>query len=121
MRLILRIALAGAAAIRLFADDTAVLPFANTSSSTSSNVDWIGESIAESLRATFSIRSILTLDRDRIAEAYRRLQLRERAELTEGSVLKLGQVLDAEHVVHGTFSYTPAPAAAGTPGTASTG
>jgi len=122
MRLILRIALAaGAAAISLFADDTAVLPFANVSSSTSSNVDWIGESIAENLRATFSGRGILTLERDRIAEAYRRLQLRERAELTEGSILKLGEVLDAEHVVHGTFFYTPAPAVAGAPGTASKG
>ena len=124
MRLILRIALAaGAAAISLFADDTAVLPFANVSSSTSSNVDWIGESIAENLRATFSARGVLTLERDRIAEAYRRLQLRERAELTEGSVLKLGEVLDAEHVVHGTFFYTPAPAiaGAGAPGTASKG
>src|SRR5689334_9260075 len=122
MRLILRIALAaGAAAISLFADDTAVLPFANVSSGASSNVDWIGESIAENLRATFSARGILTLERDRIAEAYRRLQLRERAELTEGSVLKLGEVLDAEHVVHGTFFYTPAPAVAGAPGTASPG
>ncbi|HSP69196.1 MAG TPA: tetratricopeptide repeat protein [Bryobacteraceae bacterium] len=115
MRLPLRIALAaGAAAISLFADDTAVLPFANVSSSSLRNVDWIGESIAEDLRATFSARGILTLERDRIAEAYRRLQLRERSELTEGSILKLGEVLDAEHVVHGTFLYTPA--AAVTPG-----
>src|SRR6185437_9389223 len=115
MRLILRIALAaGAAAISLFADDTAVLPFANVSSNTSSNVDWIGESIAENLRATFSARGVLTLERDRIAEAYRRLQLRERVELTEGSILKLGEVLDAEHVVHGTFSFVPSvPSAAG--------
>ena len=120
MRLILRIALAtGAAAISLFADDTAVLPFANVSSSASSNVDWIGESIAENLRATFSARGTLTLERDRIAEAYRRLQLRERGELTEGSILKLGEVLDAEHVVHGTFLYTPAPAIAGAAGTSS--
>jgi tetratricopeptide (TPR) repeat protein len=109
MRL-LRIALA-AAAIPLLAEDTAVLPFVNTSSNSPSlstrNVDWIGESIAENLRATFSARGILTLERDRIAEAYRRLQLRERIDLTEGSILKLGEVLDAEHVVHGTFSYTP--------------
>jgi len=122
MRLTLRIALAaGAAAISLFADDTAVLPFANISSNTASNVDWIGESIAENLRATFSARGILTLERDRIAEAYRRLQLRERAELTEASILKLGEVLDAEQVVHGTFLYTPASVIGGTPGTTSKG
>jgi tetratricopeptide (TPR) repeat protein len=34
--------------------------------------------------------------------------LRERAELTEASILKLGEVLDAEQVVHGTFAFTPA-------------
>jgi tetratricopeptide (TPR) repeat protein len=113
---------AGASAISLWADDTAVLPFANISSSavsgsgrSSANVDWIGESIAENLRATFSVRGILTLERDRIAEAYRRLQLRERTELTEGSILKLGEVLDAEKVVYGTFSYAPS---SNTPGNA---
>ena len=123
MRLLLRIALAAAAAIPLLADDTAVLPFANVSPEKTSpgagrnpaNVDWIGEGIAENLRATFSARNVLTLERDRIAEAYRRLQLRERSELTEGSVLKLGETLDAEQVVHGTFSFTPSftPSAAG--------
>jgi hypothetical protein len=71
-------------------------------------------------RATLST-GILTLERDRIGEAYRRLQLRERVELTEGSILKLGEVLDAEHVVHGTFFYTPAPVIAGAPGTISKG
>lgn len=110
MRLLLRIALAGgAAAMSLFAEDIAVLPFANVSPASLRNpasVDWIGESIAENLRATFSTRGLITLERDRIAEAYRRLQLRERTELTEGSILKLGEALDAEHVVHGTFSYT---------------
>jgi tetratricopeptide (TPR) repeat protein len=75
-------------------------------------VDWIGESIAETLRAAFSTRGVLTLERDRITEAHRRLQLRERSELTEASILKLGEVLDAEQIVHGTFTFIPAPAGA---------
>jgi tetratricopeptide (TPR) repeat protein len=62
------------------------------------------------LRAAFVTRGVLTLERDRVAEAYRRLQLRERTELTEASILKLGEVLDAEQVVHGTFSFAPAAA-----------
>jgi tetratricopeptide (TPR) repeat protein len=73
-------------------------------------MDWIGESIAETLRAAFSARGVLTLERDRILEAHRRLQLRERSDLTEASILKLGEVLDAEQLVHGTFSFIPAPA-----------
>src|SRR5579864_3285610 len=137
MRPRLRIALAlSAAAIPLFAQNTAVLPFSNASSSNASSasvassgisgavrnpasLDWIGESIAETLRAAFASRGVLTLERDRIGEAYRRLQLRERTELTEASMLKLGEVLDAEQVVHGTFSF--APAAPGAPATASKG
>jgi tetratricopeptide (TPR) repeat protein len=104
-----------AAAIPLFAQNTAVLPFANVSSPDANgalrnpaSLDWIGESIAETLRAAFAARGVLTLERDRTAEAYRRLQLRERTELTEASILKVGEVLDAEQMVHGTFSVVPA-------------
>jgi tetratricopeptide (TPR) repeat protein len=108
-----------AAAIPLWADNTAVLPFANVSSNTAlsstssairnpASMDWIGESIAETSRAALSARGVLTFERDRVAEAYRRLQLRVRAELTEASMLKLGELLDAEQVVHGTFSFVPA-------------
>jgi len=101
-----------AGAIPAVAQNAAVFPFANGSPSHSS-MDWIGESIAETLRAAFSARGVLTLERDRIGEAYRRLQLRERVPLTEASLLKLGEVLDAEQVVHGSFSFVPA--AAGNP------
>jgi len=122
MRPCLRIALALAAiAIPALAQNTAVFPFSHVAPSDSvgeirnpASMDWIGESIAETLRAAFSARGVLTLDRDRVAEAYRRLQLRERTELTEASILKLGEVLDAEQLVHGTFSFVPA--AVGSPG-----
>jgi tetratricopeptide (TPR) repeat protein len=113
MRLRLRIVLAlSAVAIPLLADNIAVLPFSNTSGEiqNAASMDWIGESIAETLRAAFATRGVLTLERDRVSEAYQRLQLRERAELTEASVLKLGEALDAEQVVHGTFSFVPAEA-----------
>jgi tetratricopeptide (TPR) repeat protein len=116
MRLYLRAAAAlSAGAISLLAQNTAVLPFANVSSSNEdsairnpASMDWIGESIAETLRAAFAARGVLTLERDRTTEAYRRLQLRERMELTEASILKIAEVLDAEQVVHGTFSVVPA-------------
>lgn len=70
-------------------------------------MDWIGESIAETLRTALSARGVLTLERDSTAEAYQRLHLRERTELTEASMLKVGEVLDAEQVVYGTFSFVP--------------
>lgn len=77
-------------------------------------MDWIGESIAETLRAAFAARGVLTLERDRTSEAYQRLHLRERTELTEASMLKVGEVLDAEQVVYGTFAFVPSAAVAPT-------
>jgi tetratricopeptide (TPR) repeat protein len=113
MRLHLRAALVlSAGAIPLFAQNTAVLPFTSEAGNPAS-MDWIGESIAETLRAAFSARGVLTLERDPTTEAYQRLHLRERAELTEASMLKVGEVLDAEQIVHGTFSFAPAPTPAG--------
>jgi len=128
MRLYLRAALVlSAGAIPVFAQNAAVLPFSNVSFSNASpevstirspaSMDWIGESIAETLRAALATRGVLIFERDRIAEAYRRLQLRERTELTEASILKLGEVLDAEQVVHGTFSFVPAAASGGSTST----
>ena len=108
MRLYLRVAAALlAGSIPILAQNTAVLPFTSESGNPA-GMDWIGESIAETLRAALAARGVLTLERDRTAEAYRRLQLRERTELTEASLLKVGEVLDAEQVVHGTFSVVPA-------------
>ncbi len=98
------------AAVAAPADTAAVLPFANSSvkpARGTSNLDWIGESIAETLRDAFSLRGAVTLGRDDIQEAYRRLNLRERALLTEASVIKIGETVDAEQVVYGTFEVHP--------------
>jgi len=100
----------------LSAETAAVLPFANGSvgnyassaSGNAVNLDWIGESIAETLRDAFTAHNIIALDRDDIQEAYHRLNLRERAMLTMASVMKAGEALDAEHVVYGTFEFSPA-------------
>ena len=93
--------------IPLSAENTAVLPF-TSAAGTPASMDWIGESIAETLRTAFVARGVLILERDRTTEAYQRLRLRERTELTEASMLKVGEILDAEQVVHGTFSFVPA-------------
>jgi tetratricopeptide (TPR) repeat protein len=88
----------------------AILPFANTSRTGMSSLDpsaldWIGESIAQTLREALGARGLATLERDELLGAYRRLKLRERLQLTEASVLKIGESVDAEQVVSGTFEY----------------
>src|SRR5579864_1976107 len=83
------------------ADTVLVLPFFNHASS--AGLDWIGESISESLHDSLASEGLLALDREDRLEAYRRLSLRPGAELTHASVIKIGQLLDASRVIYGEF------------------
>jgi hypothetical protein len=58
----------------LHAGASLVLPFFNHAKS--ANLDWIGESIAESVNDSLASSGVLTLDRGDRLEAYRRLSLR---------------------------------------------
>jgi tetratricopeptide (TPR) repeat protein len=103
----LAVCLFGLAALRPVAADTAaVLPFLNKTAA-SPNLVWIGESVAETVREALGITGIPTLDRNDTLEAYRRLSLRQGIPLTEASVFKIGETLDAESVVYGSFEFTP--------------
>src|SRR4051794_32165866 len=88
------------------AETTLVLPFFNHSTST--NLDWVGESIAESVCDALASEGILVLDREDRLEAYRRLSLRPGAELTHASILKIGESVDAANVVYGFYELLPA-------------
>jgi tetratricopeptide (TPR) repeat protein len=70
-------------------------------------MDWIGESIAESMKDALASGGMLVLDRDDRLEAYRRLSLRPGAELTHASILKVGISLDAAKLIYGYFEVLP--------------
>lgn len=101
-------------------DSCGVLPFSNaakhaaasgsapSTNSSSANVDWLGLSISETLRDALEMRGLVTLGRDDLQEAYHRLNLTSRAPLTEASVMKIGDILDAEQVIYGEFEVQPA-------------
>lgn len=72
-----------------------------------SNLDWIGESIAETLRDSMNARGVITVEREETDAAYRKLTLHARAVLTSASAIKIGEALDAEDVVYGTFEWKP--------------
>lgn len=95
-----------AAAAPAFADTTAVLAFWNNSKA-QPNLDWIGVSIAETIRESLGSRGLLVLDRDETEDAVHRLGLRSRAPLSEASVMKIGDVTDAEQVIFGAFEFVP--------------
>jgi tetratricopeptide (TPR) repeat protein len=88
------------------AETALVLPFFNHSKST--NLDWIGESIAETVRDALASEGLLVLDRMDRLEAYRRLSLRPGAELTHASIIKIGESLDASNVIYGFYELLPA-------------
>lgn len=86
------------------ADTVLVLPFFN--GSRSANLNWIGESIAETMREALASGGVLVLDREDRLEAYRRLSLRSDASLTKASILKVGEALDAKQVIYGSYELT---------------
>jgi tetratricopeptide (TPR) repeat protein len=90
----------------LRAETVVVLRFFNHSSS--AGLDWIGESIAETVQDSLVSEGLLALGREDKAEAYRRLSLRPGAELTHASIIKVGEALDAARVVYGFYELLPA-------------
>jgi tetratricopeptide (TPR) repeat protein len=93
----------------LFAASSVVLPFSNLSRNKNQvdrNLDWIGESIAEMVHEAVSGEGLLVLDRSDRTQAYTRLGIRPYALLTRASVVKIGDELDAHHVVYGSFEVT---------------
>lgn len=85
----------------IHAETVLVLPFFNHTKS--DNLDWIGESISETVCDSLAAEGLLVLDRVDRLEAYRRLSLRPGAELTHASIIKIGQSLDASRVIYGDF------------------
>ncbi len=94
------------AALPLCADTVAVLPLFNYSKS--ANLDWIGESVAETVREALGSEGLLVLAREDRMEVLRRLSIRPNAVLTHASVIKIGEALDAGNVIFGQFEFTSA-------------
>jgi len=95
--------LAGALLAR--AEVILVLPFFNLTED--ANLNWIGESIGESIRDTVAAEGILTIARDDRMEAYRRTSIRPYSRMTKASVLKMAEVVDADQAIYGTFQLEP--------------
>jgi tetratricopeptide (TPR) repeat protein len=106
VRIIALVALVGfflAASLCRAADTIAVLPLFNLNQSQSPDLDWIGESVAETIHESLSSVGLLVLAREDREEVYHRLSLRTGVVLTRASVVKIGQTLDAGQIVFGEF------------------
>jgi len=94
------------------ADTIAVLPLFNINAAIAPDLDWIGESCAETIHEALSSYGLLTLSRDDRVEVYRRLGVKPEVLLTRATVMKIGQTLDAGQVVFGDYTVDPAASAA---------
>jgi tetratricopeptide (TPR) repeat protein len=83
------------------AETVLVLPFFNESGS--QNIDWIGESIAETLHESLATQNVLVLSREDRLEGCRRLSIRPNAVLTHATIIKLGEALDASYIIYGRY------------------
>ncbi|MDQ6663839.1 MAG: tetratricopeptide repeat protein [Acidobacteriota bacterium] len=83
------------------ADSVAVLPLFNQTKAP--NLDWIGESVSETIRESLASEGLLALSREDRMEVFRRLSIRPNAVLTRASVLKVGEALDAARIIFGQY------------------
>ncbi|MBI5281559.1 MAG: tetratricopeptide repeat protein [Candidatus Solibacter usitatus] len=100
-------ALAAVLTLPLWAADTVVvLPFFNLSRS--KNLDWIGESLAETLLEALAAEGIAVVPQEIRDEVLRDLSVRRYALLTRASVMEIAVNANAGLVLHGEFEATPA-------------
>ena len=97
------LALLAAASFSQAADTVAVLPLFNVNQSAAPNLDWVGESVAETLRESLSSYGMLVLAREDREEIYHRLSARPGAVLTKATVIKIGESLDAGQIIYGDY------------------
>ncbi|MBC7925379.1 MAG: tetratricopeptide repeat protein [Bryobacteraceae bacterium] len=92
------------AAVPSSAETCLVLPFHNLSSDP--NLSWIGESLSASVQEALASEGIIVLDRQAREEAFRRLSVRPAVQLTRATIVRIGESLDADQVIYGTFGFT---------------
>jgi tetratricopeptide (TPR) repeat protein len=89
------------------ADTVAVLPLFNINTAIAPDLNWIGESAAETIHETLTSYGMLALSRDDRVEVYKRLGVKPEVLLTRATVMKIGETLDAGQVVFGDYTVEP--------------
>jgi len=67
------------------------------------DLNWVGESVAETLMNEMGSANQIVLDRNARAEGMRRLSLRPDAGFTKATLIRLGQTLDAGYLCYGSY------------------
>jgi tetratricopeptide (TPR) repeat protein len=91
------------AAVCLFAQSATVLVLRFQNNSSFSQLNWVGESISETLRAEFGQANQIVLDRNTSLDGMKKLSLRPEANFTKASIIRLSQTLEADLVLYGSY------------------
>jgi tetratricopeptide (TPR) repeat protein len=83
-----------------------ILPFFNVSNS--NNIAWVGDSISGTIVESLAGEGLLTIRRDALEDAFKRMGVRPAARLTEASVLEIAINVDAANALSGEFDLLPA-------------
>ncbi len=78
-----------------------VIPLKNESQA--ADLNWIGESVSETIMTELSAAGQIVLDRDVRNEGYRRLGVKPDTLYTKATLFKLGQTIDAGLVCYGSY------------------
>lgn len=94
-------------ASQLFGAETVlILPFFNLSNS--KNIDWVGDSISESVFDVLASEGFLTVKPENRDETLKEMGVRRYARLTRASVMEIAVNLDAAQVLYGGIEFSPA-------------
>ncbi len=67
------------------------------------DLDWVGESVADTLRNECNQSAQIVIDRTTGAEGMSRLALRPDAVFTKATLIRLGRTLDADFIIYGSY------------------
>lgn len=95
--------IAGALTLSPIVQSATVLVLQFHNNSQYPDLNWVGESVADTLRTEFSGANQIVLDRESRAEGMRRLSVRPDAAFTKATLIRLGQTLDADYVCYGSY------------------
>jgi Tfp pilus assembly protein PilF len=98
-----------AAAVRLPAQTYLSAPFA--SRSPDAQIEWIGESVSETIRESMVAFRVPVVSRETRIEATKKLSLRSSGPLSLAALIKISQGSAAARLIHGEVQFTPAPPA----------
>ncbi len=70
------------------------------------DLSWVGESVSEVLSSELSATDLIVINRETRSEAMKRLSLRAEADYTKATVIRIGQTVDADYVIYGSYTAT---------------